>query len=994
MPRAACRQVGRAPADKGPMNPQPSSRALARYCAAAAGLIGVLVLTGWALQIDVLTRVYPTLPPMVPNTALMAALLGAAIVLHGIAARSARHTTTVICGAVLLLSVVTLAQYVLGTDLRIDRLLNVGASEGAARFAGRPSPQVALALALLAGAVLGTRAQGPWRERVAPALAWAAAAIVTAALLSYLLGVQYISDGSTAFRMGVPSLVSLGLMTVAVFCLMPDSAPTSWYTRRTPSAAVARHIMPRALLLPVVAATIVARGTQSGAWSTEFALCLLALAALGVIQVVIAGGVAASRRHEELREALERASRAERRRFETLTSRAPIGIFETDAMGRTTYANDALLEIVGLDLDTALRGGISAALHPDDRERLRDGWPANAPQGQTFTGEYRFLRPTGEVRWVVAHSTPLTDDEGCVTGHVGSLLDVTDRQLAEQRTRRIVDRIAEAISVIGPDGRHVQVNPAAQAILDDLAERFEQRPLGDVAWGAMRPDGTAVANEQLPAEVTRLTGREIDDEMLGFAGAHGDVRWLRISTRRKSGEQPPYSVIVSFTDVTEQRQTAIRLREAEARYQTVISALHEGVIVYATTGEIVSANPRAEELLGLSEEQLRGRTPLDPRWRSIREDGSPWDPEELPTTRALRTGEAQIGEVLGVHTPTGEVRWVQANATPLLGDCGELTGVVTSFVDVTEQRVRERALAAAEERFRTLFEAAPIGMSLTNLAGTKIAVNPALAQILGRPAESLVGLPIDEHIHPDDRAASLAAFARLVFGEQISYRAEERVLDARGEPLWVQLDATLLRDGDGAPAAVLRQLQDISERRRHEEQLHHLAHHDALTGLLNRRGFAVELDRHASHVERYGADGALLLFDLDNFKDVNDRFGHKAGDDLIAAVAGIMRGRLRTTDVLARLGGDEFAVLIPRGGLQAAQVVADALLAELRNGRLVPEAVDITVTASLGIATFQGPAGAGDILVEADLAMYEAKRSGRDRCAHSTATNRSAAPTR
>jgi diguanylate cyclase (GGDEF)-like protein/PAS domain S-box-containing protein len=977
------------------MKSRPSSaqRAIAQYCAAAAGLIGVLVLAGWTLEIDVVARVYPSLPPMVPNTALMAALLGAAIVLHGAAARSARRTATLVCVAVLALSVVTLAQYVLGADLRIDRLLGVGASEGAARFPGRPSPQAALALALLAGAVLGTQAQGRWTQRVAPALAWAAAATVTAALLGYLLGVQYIYDGSTAFRMGLPSLASLALMTVAVFCLMPDSAPTSWYARRTPATAVARHIMPRALLLPVVAATIVARGAQSGVWSNEFALCLLALAALGVIQVIIAGSVAASLRNEELREALERESRAERRRFETLTSRAPIGIFETDATGRTTYANDALLEIVGMDLDAALQGGVSAALHPDDRERVRGEWPVTVSQGTTFTGEYRFLRPTGEVRWVVAHSTPLTDDEGRVTGHVGSVLDVTDRRLAEQRTRTVVDRIAEAISVIGPDGVHLQVNTAGQAILDDLRERYEQRPLGDVAWGTMRPDGTAVSNEHLPAEITRRTGREIDDEVLGFPGVRGDVRWLRCSTRRLSGEQAPYGVIVSFTDVTDQLQTAVRLREAEERYQTVVSALHEGVIVYSAAGEIVAANPRAEELLGLSEEQMLGRTPVDEHWRTVHEDGSPWDRDELPTARALSTGEAQLGDVLGVYTPAGELRWVRSNATPLRDENGWLAGVVSSFVDISEQRVRERALAVAEERFRALFEAAPIGMSLTNLAGTEIAVNPALAQILGRPAESLVGLPIDEHIHPDDRAASLAAFARLAFGEQTSYRAEERVLDAAGEPLWVQLDATLLRDGDGAPAAVLRQIQDISERRRHEEQLHHLAHHDALTGLLNRRGFAVELDRHASHAERYGADGALLLFDLDNFKRVNDTHGHQAGDDLIVAIAEIMRRRLRTTDVLGRLGGDEFAVLIPRGGPQAAQAVADALLEEIRGGQLVPDAGDVTIAASIGIALFQGREGAGDILVQADLAMYNAKRSGGDRSALSTA-DRSAGATR
>jgi diguanylate cyclase (GGDEF)-like protein len=199
----------------------------------------------------------------------------------------------------------------------------------------------------------------------------------------------------------------------------------------------------------------------------------------------------------------------------------------------------------------------------------------------------------------------------------------------------------------------------------------------------------------------------------------------------------------------------------------------------------------------------------------------------------------------------------------------------------------------------------------------------------------------------------------------------------------VQLDATLLRDADGTPDAVLRQLQDISERRRYEEQLHHLAHHDALTGLLNRRGFALELERHGSHAERYGADGALLVFDLDNFKNVNDRFGHRAGDDVIAAIAGIMRRRLRATDVLARLGGDEFAVLVPHGGLPQARVVADALLEQIRSARLLPDAATVTITASIGIAMFDGRVGAGDILVDADLAMYEAKRSGGDRVADS-----------
>jgi PAS domain-containing protein len=362
-----------------------------------------MALIGWALRIDALQRVDPALPPMVPNTALMVALLAAAISLDAAGSCLARRTRALACGAVLLLAGATLAQYLLGVDLGIDGLLSAGASEGAGRFPGRPSPQSALALALLAGAVLAARSRSRWAPRVAPALAWAAAATVTAALLGYLLGAQYVYDSSTAFRMGVPSLASLALLSIAVFCLSPDAAPASWYVEQTRGAAVARQIMPRALLLPVLAATIAARGAEGGAWSDEVGLGLLALAALGVIQAIVAGGVTAANRGQALREALERESRAERRRFTTLTSRAPFGIFETDAAGTTTYANEALLEIVAANPDGDLHAAIVDAVHPDDRERVLLQWRDGAARGQDFTGEYRVLRPTGELRRHAPH---------------------------------------------------------------------------------------------------------------------------------------------------------------------------------------------------------------------------------------------------------------------------------------------------------------------------------------------------------------------------------------------------------------------------------------------------------------------------------------------------------------------------------------------------------------------------------------------------------------
>jgi diguanylate cyclase (GGDEF)-like protein len=188
----------------------------------------------------------------------------------------------------------------------------------------------------------------------------------------------------------------------------------------------------------------------------------------------------------------------------------------------------------------------------------------------------------------------------------------------------------------------------------------------------------------------------------------------------------------------------------------------------------------------------------------------------------------------------------------------------------------------------------------------------------------------------------------------------------------VVAQATLVRDAAGAPLHVLGQMQDVTERREYEARLRHLADHDALTGLLNRRAFEESLEAHVARARRYGAAGALLLLDLDGFKDVNDTLGHHAGDALLIRVAGALGDRLRETDVLARLGGDEFAVLLPMESGEAAELVARALVDVVRG-------LDAGVTVSVGVAVVDsGEVTAEGLMIDADRAMYAAKGAGRD----------------
>jgi diguanylate cyclase (GGDEF)-like protein len=165
-----------------------------------------------------------------------------------------------------------------------------------------------------------------------------------------------------------------------------------------------------------------------------------------------------------------------------------------------------------------------------------------------------------------------------------------------------------------------------------------------------------------------------------------------------------------------------------------------------------------------------------------------------------------------------------------------------------------------------------------------------------------------------------------------------------------------------------------------EAELRYLADHDSLTGLLNRRRFRAELDQYVSFAARYGGRGAAMVIDIDALKEINDRLGHQAGDQLIRRVAEILRERVRATDIVARLSGDEFAVLMPQSDTAGALQLGESLRAQVAEG--MPRGSDVDAASiSVGIAMFDGQdsAGAEAVLVAADQAMYQAKSEGRNR---------------
>jgi diguanylate cyclase (GGDEF)-like protein len=189
------------------------------------------------------------------------------------------------------------------------------------------------------------------------------------------------------------------------------------------------------------------------------------------------------------------------------------------------------------------------------------------------------------------------------------------------------------------------------------------------------------------------------------------------------------------------------------------------------------------------------------------------------------------------------------------------------------------------------------------------------------------------------------------------------------------------RGNDGQIHGRVWSFRDVTERERIQSRLRHLADHDPLTGLLNRRRFEEELSDRVAHVARYESGGAVLLLDLDNFKYVNDSLGHRTGDAVIRTIADLLRSQMRETDVLARLGGDEFAILLPYGSVDEASLVASKLLETVRRQRAVFRGKRLRLTTSIGVTAISEARvqTAEGLMVEADVAVYEAKDSGRDR---------------
>ena len=435
-------------------------------------------------------------------------------------------------------------------------------------------------------------------------------------------------------------------------------------------------------------------------------------------------------------------------------------------------------------------------------------------------------------------------------------------------------------------------------------------------------------------------------------------------TTSSSVEVEPQSMTTSMT----KSQSQINERSSA---RALLDALDEALLHVDHSGIIIEVNRAGSDLLGSPVSSIVGSS-FD-MWLDDADRGTldPWI-TRLPSEVHHGHGGPHSAVEVSVTTTDGRVVPIEVTVQRP-DDTGPILVRLTDRDEVAGQR---RALDEARHRFHQAFHSAPTGMVLVRLDdGRIVEANEALATILQRSPEELVGRTLRELTHPEDIRSSQTHRAQLELGVIDSYLVDQRYRRRDGAYVTTRTRVAVSED-DGILFA-LHHIEDVTEERRTAEQLTHAARHDELTGLANRSYFQQVLEQRLTG-SRPGLVG-LLFIDLDHFKVVNDSLGHARGDELLRQVAKRLEGAVREGDLLARFGGDEFVVVLDgRGGPVDAATAAERLRAAVHPAVTV-DGHEFFVTVSIGWSTNHDAGMSPDeMLRDADAAMYRAKSRGRD----------------
>jgi len=604
---------------------------------------------------------------------------------------------------------------------------------------------------------------------------------------------------------------------------------------------------------------------------------------------------------------------------------------------------------------------------------------AKAQEQQRSYFIFRHVLADGEVRDVEVHSGPVNVGDRVLLYSI--IHDITERKRAEralveseERYRNVFDYASVGIYQTTPDGNFIAVNETLAHMLgyDSVDELLSKNMRRDIYVEPEFRDELIRRYGSLPSE------KPTSHEVL-WKRKDGSLLWVTLNAHTVLSSHGVIYFEGFVYDITERRIAEERLASANAQRKAVLDAATQvSIIATDPDGTISVFNSGAERMLGYSADEMIGR-------RSLLDLHVAWQLEQQALSLSSEFRQDIGGfDVLSLRAAIHgheEREWtyiakgghqvsVLVSVTSIRSDDGQITGFLHVGTDISERK-------QSEETLRTQAAAITSSMDGIGILDDRLDFtysNDALAKLFGHAdPSSIVGTNLCDLYEPPEQVRFVTTILPIV-QQRGRWRGEATGLRRDGVSFPQEISLTAI-DGGGLVAVV----RDITERTYAEEQIKHLAYHDALTGLPNRLLFKDRVTVALSHAQRNSSRLAVLFLDLDRFKVINDSLGHNVGDQLLQEVASRVQSCLRDSDTVARLGGDEFTILLPSlidsdDAAPVAQKILDAIRAPFHI-----EQRELFTSTSIGISLYPEDAADAETLIKnADTAMYQAKEQGRD----------------
>lgn len=390
-------------------------------------------------------------------------------------------------------------------------------------------------------------------------------------------------------------------------------------------------------------------------------------------------------------------------RFRQLADHAPVMIWVSDKYNHTTYLNKYCTDFIGMDLDAVNKKGWEALIHPEDRKSASDIYQAHFNRMQPVLIEYRLQKQNGEYRWVLDQSIPRFLSDGTFEGYIGSLIDIHDRKINEEKIRfqaRVMQEVSDAIIVIDLDNKVMSWNNGAESIFQITAADAIGQELGKLVQ-------MHFISDSLEASIEHVNKYGIWNGDVYIELEEGKKVYLHSSVSFLTDENGNRVGLVGINrDVTHRKKAEDELRNSEERYRSLVNALGEGIILYNGEGKILMANKSAELILRLGLDSMIGKDSSSPEWKVFDEQGAVLRWTDFPHVVTLKEGRSVRNTVLGLQQGDSPVIWTSINTEPIYYSekREKPDAVVATVVDITQRKTSESELQRNAEQLRQYSE--------------------------------------------------------------------------------------------------------------------------------------------------------------------------------------------------------------------------------------------------------------------------------------------------